>query len=74
MFPLKGLYSPFKSPCVPSIPGRFLPLLEVSLIASTHAAQVADAAHAQNNSETLPVSETGVTEGAELLHLNSGPT
>ena len=56
-----------------SIPGRFLPLLEIFLIASTHATQVPDAAHAQTNSETVPVGETVITEGDELLHLDSGP-
>ena len=55
-----------------SIPGRFLPLLEVSSITSPRTAQVADAVHTQTSSETLLVDKTVITEGDELLHPDRG--
>ena len=51
-----------------SIPGRFLPLLEVSSIASTHSAQAPDATHAHTSSDTVRVAETVIVEGDELIH------
>ena len=57
-----------------SIPGRFLPLLVVSSIASTHSAQTPDATHAQSSSDTLRVDETVIAEGDELIHGDSSPS
>jgi N-acetylglutamate synthase-like GNAT family acetyltransferase len=54
-----------------SIPGRFLPLLEVSSIASAHSAQASDATHAQTRSDNVRVDETVIAEGDELIHSDS---
>ena len=54
-----------------SIPGRFLPLLEVSLISSAHSAQASDATHAQTRSDNVRVDETVIAEGDELIHSDS---
>ena len=50
-----------------SIPGRFLPLLEVSLIASNHATQAPGANHSQSDSDSVRADETVIANDSELI-------
>jgi GNAT superfamily N-acetyltransferase len=56
-----------------SIPGRFLPLLEISSIASTHSTQEPDATQEPTSSSTVRVDETVIAEDDELIHCDSDP-
>ena len=50
-----------------SIPGRFLPLLEVSLIASNPATQTPGANHSQSGSDSVRADETVIANDSELI-------
>jgi N-acetylglutamate synthase-like GNAT family acetyltransferase len=55
-----------------SIPGRFLPLLEVSLIASNHATQAPGANHSKSGSDSVRADETVSANDSELIQSDIG--
>jgi GNAT superfamily N-acetyltransferase len=55
-----------------SIPGRFLPLLEVSLIASNPATQAPGANHSLSGSDSVRADETVIANDSELIQSDNG--
>jgi GNAT superfamily N-acetyltransferase len=55
-----------------SIPGRFLPLLVVSLIANTHATPAPGANHSQRGSDSVRADETVIANDSELTQSDIG--